>query len=164
MSRRDQIQMTPEEINAYLAEQTILNIATMGPNGRPHLAPLWFFPKDGNLVGWTYGKSQKVANLRRLAEATVLVESGEAYEELRGISMECDVQLLEDIDTLTDIGLKLMHRYSGGTAGTTDNASTGEPDEAIVNAIAQQATKRVGLVFTPTKTVSWNHAKLGGAY
>lgn len=159
MSRRDQIRMTPDEITAYFAEQTILNIATMGRNGRPHLAPLWYFPRNGNdVVSWTFGKSQKVANLRRLPQSTVLIESGDSYEKLRGVSMECDVQIVTDIDTVTGIGLELMRRYSGGGPGV-DPA-----DEAVQNAVAQQAAKRVGLVFTPTHIVSWDHTKLGGTY
>ncbi|MBA0127560.1 pyridoxamine 5'-phosphate oxidase family protein [Haloechinothrix sp. YIM 98757] len=163
MSRRDQIKMTDREIRDYLAEQRVINVATMGPNGRPHLAPLWYVPHGGGdtdggtlrLETWTYGRSQKVANLRRLAQATLLVESGEAYEELRGVSMETDVEIIDDTERTLAIGTDLMRRY------TFDGAEI--PDEAV-DALRAQATKRVGLVFTPTKIVTWDHSKLGGTY
>lgn len=162
MSRRDQIRMTDREIREYLAEQRVINVATMGPNGRPHLAPLWYVPHGGGDAGgelrletWTYRRSQKVANLCRLAQATVLAESGETYEELRGVSMETDVEIIDDTERTLAIGTDLMRRY------TFDGAEI--PEEAI-DALRAQATKRVGLVFTPTKIVTWDHSKLGGTY
>lgn len=161
MSRRDQIRMTQDELHAYLGEQRVINVASMGPKGRPHLAPLWYVPRSGpdgapRIETWTYGSSQKVANLRRLAEATVLVESGEAYEQLRGVSLECDVEIIEDTDRTLEFGLALMRRYTIG-------ADVEVPPEAI-GVLRKQAEKRVGLVFTPTNIVSWDHAKLGGTY
>ncbi|OLT38697.1 pyridoxamine 5'-phosphate oxidase [Saccharomonospora sp. CUA-673] len=156
MSRRDQIRMSDDELRAYVAEQRVINVATMSPNGRPHLAPLWYFPAGGGrLSTWTYRKSQKVANLMRLAQATVLIESGESYEQLRGVSMECDVEFVEETDTVADIGTRLAMRYAG---------LEGDPPAELTAGIAHQAPKRIGLVFTPTKTVSWDHTKLGGTY
>jgi len=65
---------------------------------------------DAAIATWTYAKSQKVANLHRLAQATVLVESGEDYAELRGVSMECDVTIIEDIEQIVAIGQELTGR------------------------------------------------------
>lgn len=161
MSRRDQIRMTEHEVHNFLAAQRVINVATMGPKGRPHLSPLWYVPRkadDGSplIETWTYGSSQKVANLRRLAEATVLVESGEVYEELRGISFETDVEIVDEDERTLSIGTDLMRRY------TLEGADDVPP--VLVDDLRKQATKRVGLVFTPTKTVSWDHRKLGGVY
>lgn len=154
MSRREQIKMSPDEVHAYLADGKVANVATIGPKGRPHLAPVWYIPAGDGVATWTYGSSQKVANLRRLAEATVLVESGQSYEELRGVSLECDVELVEDFEEVVRIGSELMTRYS----------PTQELATAATQFIRVQARKRVGLVFRPTKVVSWDHTKLGGAY
>jgi pyridoxamine 5'-phosphate oxidase-like protein len=154
-SRREQIRMTPDEVRAYLAAGRAANVATIGPQGRPHVVPVFYIPAGDGLATWTYGSSQKVANLRRLAQATVLVESGEAYEELRGVSMECDVQIVEDAEEIVRIGTELLIRMSKGS------------DEVITAAaqfVRKQAEKRVGLVFRPTKVVSWDHSKLGGVY
>ena len=155
MSRRAQIRMTPDEVLAYLATGRAANVATIGPQGRPHVIPVFYIPAGDGIATWTYGSSQKVANLRRLPQATVLVESGEAYEELQGVSMECDVTIVEDIEEITRIGTGLLVKMSAGN------------DEAVTAAtqfIRKQAEKRVGLVFQPTKVVSWDHRKLGGTY
>ncbi|MDQ7809819.1 pyridoxamine 5'-phosphate oxidase family protein [Amycolatopsis sp. A133] len=157
MSRRDQIRMTEAEVRAYLDGQKVINVASVGPNGRPHLAPLWYFPHEDGVATWTYGTSQKAKNFRRLPEATVLVEDGDSYEKLRGVSFEADVELVEDTDKVTRMGTALMQRYSG--------AKPGDPATDELKAfIAGQAAKRVGLVFRPTKVVSWDHSKLGGTY
>lgn len=161
MSRRDQIRMTEDEVHAFLDEQRVINVATMGPKGRPHLAPLWYVPRkadDGSplIETWTYGTSQKIANLRRLAEATVLIESGESYEQLRGASFETDVEIIDDFDRTLEIGTDLTRRYTLGGADAG-------PRE-LTDFLSRQAVKRVGLRFTPAKTVTWDHRKLGGAY
>lgn len=153
-SRRSQITMSPDEVAAFLAEGKTANIATMGPNGRPHLVAVWYVPHGDVIETWTFAKSQKVANLRRLPQATILVETGDTYAKLRGVSMECDVELVTDTERITAIGQGLMNRYS--------------PNEQVGASASQfarlQAPKRVGLVCRPTKIVSWDHAKLAGAY
>lgn len=157
MSRRDQIRMTPDEVQAYLAEQKVINVASIGPNGRPHLTALWYYPYEGGVATWTYGASQKAKNLRRLPEATVLIESGDSYDQLRGLSFEADVELVDDTDQVTTMGTALMMRYSGVEPGAP------VPDE-LRTLVERQAPKRVGLILRPTKIASWDHSKLGGVY
>jgi PPOX class probable F420-dependent enzyme len=154
MSRREQIKMSPDEVRGYLADGKVANVATIGRNGRPHVVPVWYVPAGDGLATWTYGSSQKVANLRRLAQATVLVETGDSYEELRGVSLECDVRIIEDVEEIARIGRDLLTRY----------APSPEMAASATQFVRVQAEKRVGLVFTPTHVVSWDHAKLGGTY
>jgi PPOX class probable F420-dependent enzyme len=154
MSRRAQIQMTPEEVEAFVGAGTVANLATIGPDGRPHLVPLWYVPRGGGLATWTYASSQKAKNLRRLPQATVLIEDGDSYEQLRGVSMECDVELVDDREQVALIGTELTRRYN----------SDPEVATAATQFVRLQAAKRVGLLCTPTKVVSWDHRKLGGTY
>jgi PPOX class probable F420-dependent enzyme len=149
MSRRDQIRMSEDEVRAFLEEQMVMTIGTVGPSGRPHLMALWYVPDGLGMTGWTYAKSQKAKNLERDPRATIQVEDGVQYHELRGVMMECDVELDRDAKPY---GMALFKRY----AGTLDESTT-----AMVE---KQAPKRVGLRFTPTRIVSWDHSKLGGAY
>jgi PPOX class probable F420-dependent enzyme len=149
MSRRDQIRMSDDEVRAFLAEQKVMTVGTIGPSGRPHLMALWYVPDGLELTGWTYAKSQKAKNLERDPRATIHVETGVQYHELRGVMMECDVQLDRDAK---DYGLALFNRYAGTL------------DDAVTAMVEKQAPKRVGLRFTPTRIVSWDHSKLGGAY
>lgn len=148
-SRRDQIRMSEDELHAFLREQMVMTIGTIGPRGRPHLVPLWYVPDGLELSGWTYAKSQKAKNLERDPHATVQVEDGVQYHELRGAMLECDVELDSDARRY---GLALFERYAG------------ELSDEIVEMVDRQAPKRVGLRFRPTRVVSWNHAKLGGSY
>jgi PPOX class probable F420-dependent enzyme len=153
-SRRDQIRMSDEELRAFLDEQMIVSCATLGPNGRPHLVPLWYVSDDGGLRGWTYAKSQKAKNLERDPRATLQIENGVQHHELRGVMLECDVAVERDPARVADYGIALFTRYGGG----------GELAPEVRDAVVKQAPKRVGLRFVPTRVVSWDHAKLGGLY
>jgi PPOX class probable F420-dependent enzyme len=151
-SRRDQIQMTDEELRAFVAEQMVMQCATVGPRGLPHLVPLWYVPEGIELFGWTYAKSQKARNLEREPRATIGIEDGVKYEELRGVMFECDVEVERDSAKVEQNGLMLFERYAG------------ELTPEIRDMVAKQAPKRVGLRFVPSRTVSWDHRKLGGTY
>ncbi len=152
-SRREQIEMSDDELRAFLEEREIVSCATVGPRGRPHLVPLWYVPDGVEVRGWTYAKSQKAKNLERDPRATLQVEDGVAYHELRGAMLECDVELERDPDRVADYGVALFERYTGG-----------ELDDETRAGVEKQAPKRVGLTFRPTRVVSWDHSKLGGGY
>ena len=141
--------MSDDEVRAFLEEQMVMTIGTIGPNGRPHLMALWYVPDGLGMTGWTYAKSQKAKNLERDPRATIQVETGVQYHELRGVMMECDVEMDRDAEPY---GLALFKRYAGTL------------DESVTAMVQKQAPKRVGLRFTPTRIVSWDHSKLGGAY
>ncbi|MEA2332560.1 MAG: hypothetical protein QOH58_2698 [Thermoleophilaceae bacterium] len=151
-SRRDQIEMSDAEVRAFLAEQMVMQCATVGPRGLPHMMPLWYVPEGTELVGWTYAKSQKAKNLERDARATVGIEDGVAYDQLRGVTFECEVELERDPERVEEYGLRLFERYAG------------ELNPELRQMVAQQARKRVGLRFIPSRTVTWDHRKLGGTY
>jgi PPOX class probable F420-dependent enzyme len=151
-SRRSQIELTDEELRAFLAEKMVMQCATNGPRGLPHMVALWFVPDGGELRGWTYAKSQKARNLERDPRATLGLEDGVRYHELRGVMFECDVELERDPARVERFGLELFERYAGGL------------NDEIRAMVAKQAQKRVGLTFVPTRTVSWDHRKLGGVY
>jgi PPOX class probable F420-dependent enzyme len=151
-SRRTEIEMTDEEVRAFLADQMVMQCATAGPRGLPHMVPLWFVTEGPELVGWTYAKSQKARNLERDPRATIGIEDGVRYDQLRGVMFECDVRLERDAKRVEEYGLSLFERYTDGL--------TPEVREIV----AKQAPKRIGLRFAPTRVVSWDHRKLGGTY
>lgn len=154
-SRRDLIKMTGEELDAFLEEQRIMQVATVGPSGRPHLVPLWYVVDDGpTLRGWTYAASQKAKNLERDPHATCGIDTGVEYSELRGVMMECDVEMEREAERVAEYGLELFERYGPG----------GELAPEVREMVVKQAAKRVGLTFRPTRTVTWDHSKLGGTY
>jgi PPOX class probable F420-dependent enzyme len=150
-SRRDQITMSEDEMRAFFDQQKVMQCATVSPSGRPHMVPLWFVPDGIALRGWTYAKSQKTRNLERDPRATVGMEEGVEYQDLRGVMLECDVELERETEKVAEFGLALVDRYAGGAEGAKQ-------------AFREQAKKRVGLTFRPTRIVSWDHRKLGGTY
>ena len=90
--------MTDDEIAAYLEEQKILNIASIGPTGHPHLVAMWFVVLGGKITFWTFAKSQKVRNLQRDPKITGLIESGDSYEQLKGLEVVGTARFMEDYD------------------------------------------------------------------
>jgi len=156
MSRRAEIAMSPEELRAFFDQELTLTCATIRPNGRPHLMPLWFIRQGDVLASWTYGASQKVKNLERLPQATVQVEAGKKYAELRGAMLDCDVEIVRDREAILDIGVALAYRYGQAPQGT--------PPELVRASAEKSGAKRVVLRFRPTRIVSWDHRKLGGRY
>ncbi len=153
-SKRSQITMTEEEVRAYLESERVLNVATLGPTGHPHLVAMWYAMVGANAVFWTFGKSQKVVNLRRDPRMSGLVESGESYDQLRGVELRGRGVIVEDYESVLEIGKSVGVKYNGPSA----------LGESALPFLEAQATKRVGVVFEIEHVVSWDHNKLAGSY
>jgi hypothetical protein len=167
MSRRAQIRMSDGEVASFLAKERTVTCATLGPRGWPHLMPLWYVlrePADGQpgprLWSWTYAASQKVRNLERDARATLLVETGELYDQLRGVMLECAVVTHRGQDVVLPLGEDIMRRY----AAARGDDPVPELAPAAREMVAAQARKRVALEFVERRRASWDHRKLGGVY
>src|SRR2546430_2258905 len=155
MSRRDQITMSDAEVVDFLDAHRVAICATNGRDGWPHLMPLWYVVRDGELWSWTYAKSQKVRNLERDDRVTLEVETGHAYHELRGVMITARCELHRDLDTVAGVGQQLAVRYGG------DEAAVGPEAREVFR---KQAEKRVALQFHRQSTATWDHRKLGGVY
>ncbi len=159
MSRRHAITMSDEELLAFLEQERTMVVATIGKDGFPHLMPLWYVMREGvdghRMWAWTFGKSQKVRNLERDSRATLQVEAGTEYPELRGVMFKCDVVVHTDVETVLDTGLKILSRYGGGAVADM-------PEEAKAM-VAKQAAKRVAFEFVERERATWDHRKLGDA-
>jgi PPOX class probable F420-dependent enzyme len=151
--KRDQIKMTDSEITEFLAAERVMNVASNGQDGWPHLTALWYVMRDSDPWAWTYRKSQKVKNLERDDQATVLIESGHEYAELRGVMLRTRAEIEHDTERVIDFAEELFAKYQG---------AEGSPE--MREALRAQAAKRVAIRFEVVETVSWDHAKLGGVY
>ena len=158
MARKD-ITMTPDEIQAFFHEQMTLQVATIGNDGFPHVAPMWFVVEDGKIVFRSFTKSQKIVNLQRNTNLTVLLESGLDYAEFRGVMIKATARLITDRDYVLATYGKLAARYP---------MINGEPVEldagGLEAAFGRFAEKNTAVVVEPVKVISWDHRKLGGAY
>lgn len=147
---RAAVRLDDTEVASFLESQMKVQVATVGADGAPHLTTLFYALDQGRIAFWTYAASQKVANLRRDPRITCLVEDGEEYAELRGVSIRGRAHLIEAYDDIRALGLRVMERMAGG-------ASLGELGDQIVDA---QARKRIGIVVEPDRVASWDHRKM----
>jgi PPOX class probable F420-dependent enzyme len=152
--RRDLIRMTEDEVHDFLHGRRVMNIATHNHDGTIHLVAMWYgFTADGRPAFETFSKSQKVQNLRRDPRITALVESGDVYEELKGVELVGTAEVTEDQDVLMPIARNVVERYMENVG----------PKE--IDAVAQMmARNRSAIIINADKTVSWDHTKLGGTY
>jgi len=147
--------MSADEAGAFLEHERTVVCATNGKDGFPHLMPLWYVVRDGELWSWTFAKSQKVRNLERDPRATLQVEAGSEYHELRGIMLKVDVTIHRDTERVAELGLELYSRYSP--------TGDGELAAGVREMVLAQAPKRVLLQFVECSRATWDHRKLGAA-
>jgi PPOX class probable F420-dependent enzyme len=152
MKRRDLIRMTDEETQAFLTGRHTMNVATVNHDGSIHLVAMWYGFVGDRPAFWTYGRSQKILNLERNPQITCLVEAGEVYEELQGVELVGRAELVTGYDERMAIGRSVFERYIGTWS------------DEMQPYLDQTGAKRVGVIVTPTRVVSWDHRKLGGAY
>jgi PPOX class probable F420-dependent enzyme len=152
VSRRGEIQLSEDEQCGLIESERIVVVSTLGPRGWPHSMPLWYVPRDGEIWIYTYAKSQKVRNLERDPRATLLLETGHEYGELRGVEIEAEAEIHRDSKTVFELAKDLTSRYAGGA----------QVDEAAAEALRAQARKRVAVRFEPKRVATWDHRKLGG--
>ncbi|HEX4011759.1 MAG TPA: pyridoxamine 5'-phosphate oxidase family protein [Solirubrobacteraceae bacterium] len=145
--------MTQAELAAFLDQQRTVTCATNGVRGWPHLMPLWYVVRAGDIWAWTYAKSQKVRNLERDPRATLQIETGDSYDQLRGAMFESTAEIEHDTDRVAALGAELLARYGDGSVAPQVN-----------EAILAQARKRVALRFVLGRTSTWDHRKLRGTY
>jgi len=158
MARKD-ISMTAEEVTAFLNETSILQVATIGKDGAPHLAPMWFVMEGDSVVFRSFSRSQKIVNLQRDQRLTVLAEDGNAYAELRGVMIKGEARLVDDPAYVLSLYGRLAEKYALIGDGPVELT-----DEELESAFGRAASKNTAVVVEPIKVASWDHRKLGGGY
>lgn len=152
--------MSGDEVREFLSSGAkVLQVATIGKDGTPHLAPMWFAMDDGRVVFRSFSKSQKIVNLTRDPRITALVETGDTYATLRGVMIKGRAELVADPAYVLEIYGRLAARYP--FAGDTPVPLEGE---ALEQAFGPFARKNTAVIIEPSRVTSWDHTKLGGAY
>lgn len=152
MSRRDQIKMTDAEMADYLDGRHTMNIATLNHDGSIHLVAMWYAMDGASPVFWTYNKAQKIKNIQRDPRITCLVETGEQYEELKGVELVGTAELITERDDIMAFGEMVASRYTGEVTDET---------RPFVHAVGE---KRFAVRVHVERAVTWDHSKLGGTY
>jgi PPOX class probable F420-dependent enzyme len=148
--QRSQVAMSPEEIDAFIAEKHTLSIATVNRDGSIHMVAMWYGFLEGCVAIESKAKAQKVLNLRRNPHCTVMVEDGQKYEELRGVTFVGKGEIVDDPDRMFTLGISVFERYMGASY-----------TEAMKPAVEAMLHKRVVVKLNVDKVVSWDHRKLG---
>lgn len=149
-SRRNAVSMSEQEVEAHLRASMKVQVASIGPDGAPHLTTLFYVIHGGKIAFWTYATSQKVRNLERDPRITCLVETGTDYFELAGVSIQGTAEIVRDPDRIREVGGEVVRAMAGGP-------DLGDLGREIVE---KQVHKRVAIVVTPVKVASWDHAKM----
>ena len=152
-SRRDTIAMSEEEIWEFIETQKSIQVCTINGDGTPHLTVMWFAVKEGAIVLETFTKSQKIVNLKRNPNIAVLLEDGTEYSELRGVSINCKAELVEDYDTVHALHVDVVVRNQPGVT----------PEQAA-EFTREMSRKKTVILVRPDKVMSWDHRKLDGVY
>tara|TARA_B100000686_G_C16648415_1_gene894152 strand:+ start:20 stop:496 length:477 start_codon:yes stop_codon:yes gene_type:complete len=158
MARKD-ISMSTEEIRVFLAKPRAIQVASIGPDGFPHVAPMWYLLLNNKIAFRSFSKSQKILNLRRNNRVTLLAEEGERYADLRGVMIKGHATFENDPEVILQWFGLLSARY-------TFFGSVPEPLEgaALSKAWGRFAPKNTGVIVEPMKIISWDHTKLSGSY
>jgi PPOX class probable F420-dependent enzyme len=149
VNQRRAIRMTPEEIDAFLAERRPMTMCSIAADGSIHAIAMWYGFLDGCIAVETKAKSQKVQNLRRDQRLTVLFEDGDYYEELRGVELVGRAEIIDDPDRLWTVGVSVFERYYGTYS------------DEVKPFLETMLHKRVAVKLNVERTVSWDHRKLG---
>ncbi|SDT51269.1 pyridoxamine 5'-phosphate oxidase family protein [Actinoplanes derwentensis] len=148
MKQRATVTMADDEIGAFLARARKVQIATINPDGTPHLVTMFFGLDAGRIAFWTYRASRKARNLARDPRLTCLVEDGEDYFELRGVQVSGVVTPIDDLPGVTGVGRLIAERIPD------------VPPDALDAYVAHAARKRTAYVVDPVRVASWDHRKL----
>jgi PPOX class probable F420-dependent enzyme len=150
MPERPDIRLTADEQAAYLRTNRKCALATLDKDGFPHVTAMNFVMRDGAFYMTSYGKAQKVVNIRRDPKVAMMVETGSAYAELKGVMVRGLCEIIEGEDAVHQVWA-----WSAEARGETYSRPAGA---------SSSAPKRVVLKIVPRKTISWDHTKLGGRY
>tara|TARA_R110002073_G_scaffold56247_1_gene143358 strand:+ start:183 stop:647 length:465 start_codon:yes stop_codon:yes gene_type:complete len=152
-SRREMIAMSEQEMWDFIETQKSIQVCTLNKDGTPHLTVMWFAVRDGAIVLETFTKSQKIVNLKRNPQMAVLLEDGDTYNELRGVSINCEAELVEDYDTVHALHVDVVVRNQPGV--------TPEQAEEFTR---EMSKKKTVIQVRPQKVMSWDHRKLDVTY
>ncbi|MDT5399371.1 MAG: hypothetical protein QOK33_2602, partial [Mycobacterium sp.] len=138
------------EITEFIERSRTATMATVLPNGRPHLVAMWYAVLDGEIWFETKAKSQKAVNVRRDPTITVMIEDGQTYNTLRGVSIDGTAEIVDDDpDLLLRVGISVWERY------------TGPYNDEMRPFVDQMMNNRIAVRVVPTRLRSWDHGKLG---
>ena len=148
-NQRSQVEMSGDEVSSFVERSRSCTLGTVGADGRPHLVAMWYAVLDGEIWFETKARSQKSVNLRRDPRITCMVEEGETYDTLRGVSLEGTGVIVEEPEALWEVGVSVWERYNGPYT------------DEVKPLVEFMLTKRIAVRIDVDRVRSWDHRKLG---
>jgi PPOX class probable F420-dependent enzyme len=148
-NQRAQIVMSEAQITDFVTSSRTGTLATIGSDGQPHLTAMWYGVVDGEIWLETKAKSQKAVNIKRDPRVSFMIEDGDTYDSLRGVSFEGIAEIVDEPDAIFRVGVSVWERY------------TGPYTEEVKPAVDMMMNKRVAVRIVAQRTRSWDHRKLG---
>src|ERR1700685_2166262 len=142
-NRQTLIKFHRDEQEQFLNKHLKAALATLDKNGFPHVVAMNYFYIDGAIYMTSYGKAQKVVNIRRNPKVGVMVESGRSYDELQGVLVRGHCQIIADPEQVRD-SLRAIGQKQAQRSGVPSQAGASTP-------------KRVVLKIVPERITSWDH-------
>lgn len=119
--------MTPQEARRRFAAGSVARLATVGPDGGPHVVPITFAVDDDRIVTAVDAKPKRAATLRRIVNVradprvSVLVDHYAAdWTQLWWARADGRARIVEDGDDFEDARRLLRLRYPQYTATALD--------------------------------------------
>jgi PPOX class probable F420-dependent enzyme len=126
-----------------------MSLASLNADGTIHMVAMWYGFLEGAIAFETKAKSQKVQNLRRNPTITCMVEDGDTYNELRGVQIAGNAEIVDDPERMFALGVSMFERHVGPYT------------DAMQSAVEAMLHKRVVIKVDPVRVASWDHRKLG---
>ena len=149
--------LSDEQLDELMTSTWNMRIATVGPGTRINLTPMWFGWSAGKI--FVYGRGQKVVNVRRDSECTIIVDRNERFPELQAAMFQGRAQVLESAEDeqaetgMAEVRTQMGRKYAGGHV----QAATAEPTDNKATAMGESNR---WIVFTPDRLVTWDNFKL----
>jgi PPOX class probable F420-dependent enzyme len=156
---RKAIRMTQAEASEWLEKGENCSLATVDRDGYPHIVAMAYAIDNGDIVMTSFSKAQKVVNMRRNPRAAVMVESGKAYNTLKGVMVRGRAEIINDTESVLEVLNLVGRRTLRANRGGSQRGGS-DINDNITQQARSLAPKRVVIRIHPEKWASWDHSKL----
>ncbi len=127
-----------------LREDEIGWLGSVRPDGRPHVAPVWFFWHEGEILIFSEERTQKIRNLHHASNVLLHLDSADEGEDIAIVEGTARISDRPAMEWMPDIGQAYRTKYAGGLA------IIGKTLEEML------ATYTQVIIITPVKVIAWS--------
>ena len=108
---REQLRLTSGELEELLQTQRTLHVATVSPDGWPHVVPLWFVWREGAIWINNLRRSKRSRDVREGSPVALCVDTGVEYQELRGVVLYGRFESADEDPSLEAVKAEFARKY-----------------------------------------------------